>query len=77
MDLNQGISTEVKVLLIRKGRHQTELASHLGIAESVLSRRMRGEVPWDVLELVAVAEFFETSVVDLFSAAGANLASAS
>lgn len=65
MTINQGVSTEVRVLLARHGRTQAELAEHLGLSAFAISRRMTGAITWDIDELQQVATYFDVSVRDL------------
>jgi len=51
------------------GRHritQTQLAKNLGTSQMAVSRRLSGEVPFDVDELARVAEILGVPVTVLF-----------
>ena len=49
----------------RQKRSQTDVAAALGIAQSTLSRKLRGERPWEIGELYKLAEILEISIMDL------------
>lgn len=48
--------------------NQRELADALGVSQMNVSRRLRGETPFDVDELAAVARLLGVEVVDLLPA---------
>lgn len=68
MTINQGVSTEIRVLLARHGRTQADLADHLGLSAFAVSRRMTGAITWDIGELQQVAVWFGVTVHDLIPA---------
>lgn len=53
----RGIAAEVRAEMARQGKFpmHTELAEVLGITSATASRRLTGEVPFDVVELLTVA----------------------
>ena len=48
--------------MARRGISQTQVAERLGISQSAVSSRLLGRTPFDVNELVAVAEFLGVPV---------------
>jgi transcriptional regulator with XRE-family HTH domain len=60
------IGQRVHHVLWRRKLQQRELASALGITQSTLSRRLRGESAWFAGDLVAVADALGVSVGWLF-----------
>lgn len=53
------------------GRHrmnQTTLAGHLGVSQVSVSRRLRGETPFDIDELVVIAGLFDVTISELTAA---------
>lgn len=56
------VAAEVRAELARRKIPQSGLVSVLGMSEVSISRRLRGETPFDVNELVAVAEFLGVPV---------------
>jgi len=60
------IGQRVHHVLWRRKIPQTELAATLGITQSTLSRRLRGESAWFAGDLVALAETLGVSVGWLF-----------
>ena len=62
----QRVGVEVRVALTRRGMTQTDLAQQLGLSQTAISRRLTGEVPFDVEELAATADFLAVEIADLF-----------
>lgn len=60
--------------MARMGVTQSQLASHLGMAQAAVSRRLRGETSWRVDELQAVADFLDVPVSALLPIAPAGAA---
>lgn len=59
------IAAAVRAALARKMVSQRQLASHISITETALSRRLRGKVPFLASELAAVAEYLDISQAEL------------
>jgi len=51
----QAVAAEVRAALARDGRRQADLAREVGISRAALSRKMRGETPFYVEEVVSIA----------------------
>ena len=66
------VAAEIRALLGRYGRTQTDLATRLGMSQSQLSKRLRGAIPFDTDELVKVADYFGVTVGSLFGEATQN-----
>jgi len=49
---------------------QAKLAAHLKMAQGSLSRRLTGEVPFDIDELAEIARYFGVPLGSLFGGAG-------
>ena len=64
------IGQRVHHVLWRRKLQQRELAAALGITQSTLSRRLRGESAWFAGDLVAVADALDVSVGWLFGEDG-------
>lgn len=62
------IAAEVRAQMGRLDVTQTQLADALGVSQVAISRRLRGAVPFDVVELSAVADLLGCSVHDLIPA---------
>lgn len=60
------VGTQIRMLLARDQQTQTNLALALGVTQSQLSKRLRGTIPFDLDELVVVADYFNVSVGYLF-----------
>lgn len=65
VDYNEVIGERIHRLIWRQRRSQTEVANALGIAQSALSRKLRGDRGWDVNELYALAEILGVGITDL------------
>ena len=61
------IADEVRVWLIRRKITATQAAQKLGWGQKYLSRRLTGEVPFDVGEIVALADLLDTPVEQFFA----------
>lgn len=53
---HERVAAEVRAELARQQMSQSELAKRLGVAQQTVSRRMTGEVPFDIAELATIAE---------------------
>jgi transcriptional regulator with XRE-family HTH domain len=54
--INGAVAEEVRAAMARKRLTQTQLGRLLGLGQSAVSRRLSGEVPFDVVELHRIAE---------------------
>lgn len=61
------IAANVRHRMREAGISQTDLAAHLGISQSALSRRLLGQAEFFVNELDKIAAAFDCSVADLMS----------
>ena len=50
------VAAEVRAEMARQQMPQAKLAALLGVAQQTVSRRLVGEVPFDVSELARIAE---------------------
>ena len=66
--VNQRVGMNVSIVMLRRGKTQTELASRLHVTQASISRRICGASPWTPDELEATAEFLNISVGRLFEA---------
>lgn len=64
----ESLAEEVRAVMARKRRRGTELGSVLGLSQSAASRRMSGETPLSVDELLAIAEWLDVPFTDLIPA---------
>lgn len=67
---HQIAAAEVRAELARRRIPQSALAYTLKMSEVSISRRLRGETPFDINELVAVAEFLQVPVTRLLPTTG-------
>lgn len=63
--LPQRVATNINHLLATQGRTQAELASHVHVTQSMISRRLAGRYAWPLRELPLIAEFFGVAVDSL------------
>lgn len=59
------VGKQVHNLLWDKRIPQKSLAEHLGISESTLSKKLRGDRPWTIEELLTAAKFLDAPIGDL------------
>ena len=59
------VAAEVRAELARRENPQSGLVGVLHMSEVSVSRRLRGETPFDINELVAVADFLGVPVASL------------
>lgn len=64
-DVSRRVSEEVRVVLLRKGLEQQDLAEKLDVYDSWLSRRFKGQTPFTVDDLVRIADALEVTPADL------------
>jgi transcriptional regulator with XRE-family HTH domain len=67
--LQHRVAAEVRAELARQRKPQRVLADRLGISTTQVSKRLSGEIPFDVAELDKVADELGVSVVQLLPAA--------
>lgn len=65
--VREAVAAEVRALMGRHRVSQTGLASVLGMSQSAMSRRLNGEQPFDLDELVKVARYFGVTLAGLLS----------
>jgi transcriptional regulator with XRE-family HTH domain len=62
------VAAEVRAHLARRQFTGTGLASALGKSEMYVSRRLRGEVPFDLVDIEQAAQYLGVAVADLLPA---------
>lgn len=55
--------------MVRRGLTQLQLAEAAGFSQPALSRRLRGEVPFDLIELDRIAAALDVTTASLLAAA--------
>jgi transcriptional regulator with XRE-family HTH domain len=61
------LRSTVVVLMHASGESQRDLAAGIGLPQSQISRRQRGEVPWTLADVDALAAHWGMSVLDLLA----------
>jgi len=64
----QQVADEVRVLMARHRTSQEALGAVLGLHQTAVGRRVRGEVAFDVEELSKIAEHFGVQLAELLPA---------
>lgn len=62
----QSVTEEIRVLIARRNINQKVLSAGADIKPATLSRKMKGEHPFDIWELERIAAYFEVPITDLF-----------
>lgn len=55
-------ASNLRAELARQGRKKGDLARHLGLSGSAMTRRLSGETPMDVNEICAVAAWLDVPI---------------
>lgn len=64
------VGERVHQVMWRNRVSQVQLADKLGMVQSTLSRKLRGQRPWTLDELLSAAAYLEVPVTDLLPLAG-------
>lgn len=67
--INEAVAGEVRAWMGRRRVTQTQLAAGLHLSQAAVSRRLHGEISFNVEELAVVAEMLGVTVIDLLRAA--------
>ncbi len=67
MSPHEAVAAEVRAQLARKRLSGVRAARALGWTQNYISRRLTGTVPFDVADLVAVADLLEVPVDSFFA----------
>lgn len=62
------VAAEVRAQLARRQLPGSALAAAVGKSEMYVSRRLRGDIPFDLIDLEQVAQFLGVAVADLLPA---------
>ncbi len=68
--LADSVAAEVRAQLARRQLTGMALANAIGKSEMYVSRRLRGEVSFDLIDVEQAARFLGIAVADLMPAAG-------
>jgi transcriptional regulator with XRE-family HTH domain len=60
--ITASVAAEVRAELARQRRPQRDLAEAIGLSQQAASRRLCGEVPFDIAELAKVAELLRVPI---------------
>ena len=74
---NERVAAEVRASVARKGVSQTLVAEQAGMSNASLSRKLKGQYPFGVDELLAIAPLLDTTASSILAAAeGAEVGAA-
>lgn len=68
--VNQRVATQIVRRVSELGLDNSNLASHLGISEATLVRRLTSKTSFTIAEIVNAAEFLGCSLADLIPMSG-------
>lgn len=71
--IQEAIAEEVRALLARRRLSGNRAAMRLGWKQTYLSRRLTGAVPFDVADLMAIANLLEVPVTHFLQVAGPDV----
>ena len=72
MTVSEYVGEQAHMMLWRAGVPQKRMAEVVGVTQSTLSKKMRGDVPWTVDELVAAAGFLGVDAAVLLPRVDSN-----
>lgn len=59
-------ASAIRAEMARSNTTQHDVARRLGISQAAVSRRLRGEIPFDADELIALADMLGVTIASLF-----------
>lgn len=62
---NESIGLEVRAWMVRKQLKQADIAQLLGFAQKNVSNRLRGQIPFRIDELLAIASYMDITLAQL------------
>lgn len=72
-DYSRALAAEVRAMLARREINGRDIARALGVSPMYVSRRYRGQIPWDAAELAVIAGMARCRVSDLLPRQDSNL----
>lgn len=70
LNYSETVASEVRSILGRRMVSQRELARALNVSPNYMSRRIRGELPFDIEELMAIARLLDIPITELVDQEG-------
>lgn len=67
MTVDQIVGERFAIVMFRKGLSQTKLAPRLGITQTALSKKLHGERPWTLEELLTMASILDMPVEEVLA----------
>ena len=61
----QVVTENIRALMARRGIKQPQIMALLELSQPAVSRRLSGQLPWNIDELERIARAFEVSVAEL------------
>lgn len=59
---HKAVAAEVRAEMARQNLSQQQIARQLGVSQAAISRRLTGEIPFDIAELARIAQFLGVSL---------------
>ena len=66
MTADQIVGERFNTAMFRKRISQTTLANQLGITQAALSRKLHGDRPWSLTEILTVAAYLDMPLEEVF-----------
>ena len=63
--MRQVVTENIRALMARRGVRQPQIMALLGLSQPAVSRRLNGQLAWDIDELEKIGIAFEVSVAEL------------
>ena len=67
MTVDQIVGERFAIVMFRKGLSQTKLAPRLGITQTALSKKLHGDRPWTLEELLTMASILDMPVEEILA----------
>lgn len=74
--INRRVATQIVRRISESGSANADLASHLGMSEATLVRRLTSQSDFTIAELARAAQFLDCTLMDLIPTTGFDVATA-
>lgn len=69
VDIRDTLAANIRAEMARKGITQEQVAARLGVSQPQISRRLAGEITFDVIEISRIAELVGVTPAELLRGA--------